>query len=81
MTQKNKLKSLKNMRFAEKYNNLILDKDNLNYYKLKYASQLGDQSYRAAYNYYENQKNAKEGALYGVYRQSEGFFVTKHKII
>ena len=59
------------MRFAEKYNNLLLDRDNLNYYKLKYAAQLSDHSYRTAYNYYDNEKKTKEGALYGIYRSSE----------
>jgi len=62
---------MKNMRFAEKYNNLLFDRDNLNYYKLKYASQLNNNSYRTAYTYYENEKKTKEGPLYGIYRKSE----------
>ena len=69
------------MRFAEKYNNLVLDKENLNYYKLKYGAQLSDNSYRTAYAYYESQKQAKEGAFYGVYRKSDCFFITKDKIL
>ena len=56
------------MRFAEKYNNLLLDRDNLNYYKLKYAAQLSDSNYRTAFNFYDNEKKTKEGALYGIYR-------------
>lgn len=76
-----KIKSLRNMRFAEKYNNLVLDKENLNYYKLKYAAQISDNSYRTAYDYYENQKQAKEGAFYGVYKKSDGFFITRDRIL
>merc|ERR1711957_57364 len=68
LTQLNKLKTMKNMRFAEKYNNLLLDRDNLNYYKLKYAAQLSDSNYRTAFNFYDNEKKTKEGALYGIYR-------------
>jgi len=76
-----KIKTLRNMRFAEKYNNLVLDKDNLNYYKLKYASQISDNSYRTAYDYYHNQKQNKEGSFYGIYRKSDGFFITRDRIL
>jgi len=80
LTQLNKLKTMKNMRFAEKYNNLLLDRDNLNYYKLKYAAQLNDNSYRTAYTYYDNEKKTKEGALYGIYRKSE-FDLNRNRIL
>lgn len=76
-----KIRTLRNMRFAGKYNNLVLDKDNLNYYKLKYASQISDNSYRTAYDYYQNQKLMKEGPFYGVYRKSDGFFITRDRIL
>lgn len=80
-TQMHKIKSLKNMRFAEKYNILLLDKDNLNYYKLKYASQLGDNSHNTVNDYYENQKQIKEGAFYGVYRKNDGLFINRDRIL
>ena len=80
MTQLNKLKVMKNMRFAEKYNSFLLDKDNLNYYKLKHAAQLSDNNYRTAYSYYENEKRTKEGALYGLYRKAD-FDLNKNRII
>lgn len=80
MTQLNKLKAMKNMRFAESYNKLSYDNDNLNYYKLKHAAQISDNNYRTAYSYYENEKRSKEGALYGIYRKAE-FDLNKNRIL
>ena len=53
----------------------------MNYYKLKYASQFTDERYRAAYRYYENEKQNNEGAFYGIYKKSDGFFVTRDKML
>ncbi len=46
------------MRFAETYSKWTHDKENLKYYKLKYAAQLGEDAERVAFNYNHNE-NAK----------------------
>jgi hypothetical protein len=62
-----KLKSLRNLRFAEEYTRYVSDKENLTYYKLKYASQIGNSEIeKAAMNYYENEQIKKNGSLYGL---------------
>jgi hypothetical protein len=53
------------MRFAEHYNRWIMDKENLKYYKLKYAAQLGDDASRLAFNYTENEGIKHNGVFYG----------------
>ncbi len=53
------------MRFAEQYNRWVSDLDNLKYYKLKHAAQLGEDAERLAFNYYQNENIKKVGILYG----------------
>ncbi len=65
-----KLNSLRNMRFAEQYNRYISDKDNLAYYKLKYASQAGKRdAEREAFEYYENEQIKHNGSLNGLFNK------------
>jgi hypothetical protein len=65
-----KLNSLRNMRFAEQYNRYISDKDNLAYYKLKYASQSGKKdTEREAFEYYENEQIKHNGSLSGLFNK------------
>ena len=62
-----KLKSLRNMRFAESYNRYVSDKDNLAYYKLKYAAQAGKRdAERKAFEYYESEQIKHNGSLNGL---------------
>ena len=56
------------MRFAESFNKWYSDKEDLKYYKLKYAAQLGEDVERIAFNYQEKEEIRKHGILYGAYR-------------
>ena len=49
----------------------MTDFDNLNYYKLKHAAQLGTNNERAVFDYYENESLRRDGLLYGFYRKKE----------
>lgn len=66
-----KIQALKNMRFAESYNRWKGSQDDIKYYKLKYAAQLGEDVERLAFNYYENEGLRKNGNLNGVLNKSE----------
>lgn len=59
------------MRFAETYSRWTSDKDNLKYYKLKYAAQLGEDVDRLAFNYHRQEEISKKGLLYGAVNKSE----------
>jgi hypothetical protein len=55
------------MKFAESYNRYISDKDNLAYYKLKAASEIGKQEIeREAFEFYENEQIRHNGKLNGL---------------
>jgi hypothetical protein len=64
-----KINSLRNMRFAEGYSRWISDNENLRYYKLKYAAQLGEDMERLAFNYLEKEEIRKHGVLYSAYQK------------
>ena len=59
------------MRFAEAYSKWTLDKENLQYYKLKYASQLGENVDRLAFNYHQQELVRKNGILNGTITKSQ----------
>ena len=59
------------MRFAESYSRWTLDQENLKYYKLKYAAQMGEDVDRLAFAYNEQENIRKNGVLNG--------FIAKHK--
>ena len=71
MTQMYKIKALRNMRFAENYSRWSSDLENVKYYKLKYAAQLGEDAERVAFNYYENEQYKNNGAYYGIIKRRE----------
>jgi hypothetical protein len=59
------------MRFAEAYSKWTSDQENLQYYKLKYASQLGEDVERLAFNYHQQQQVRKNGILDGTINKSQ----------
>lgn len=61
------------MRFAEHYSRWTHDKENLKYYKLKYAAQIGEDVERIAFNYNENENLKKNGILYGTVGKVEKY--------
>ena len=65
------------MRFAETYSRWTLDKDNLKYYKLKYASQLGEDIERLAFNYNHLDNVNRQGILYGTFNKRVRYFPDK----
>jgi hypothetical protein len=66
------------MRFAEQYNRYLSDKDNLAYYKLKHASQIGkNDAERGAFEYYENEQINNNGPMSGLF--SKVSEESKHK--
>ncbi len=75
-----KLESLSNMRFAETYSRWTLDKDNLKYYKLKYAAQLGEDVERLAFNYNHIENIKNNGILYGAFNKRNRHFPDKPSI-
>jgi hypothetical protein len=50
---------------------LVVDRENLKYYKIKYAAQLTDGLERNVFNYVENEALRKEGALHGFYKYKQ----------
>ena len=51
------------MRFAENYSRWVGDKENLKYYKLKYAAQMNENIERLAFNYYDDENFKRDGLL------------------
>ena len=47
---------------------MIVDRDNLSYYKLKLASNLGGSLEKNAFSYLESEKRSNEGMLHGIYK-------------
>ena len=68
------------MRFAETYSKWTHDKENLKYYKLKYAAQLGEDAERVAFNYNHNENVKTYGVLYGAYNKRIRYFHDKPQI-
>lgn len=69
------------MKFAENYNKWNYDKETLQYYKLKYAAQLGEDAERLAFSYYENEKFRRDGVLYGMIRKRESVPLSDKPVI
>jgi hypothetical protein len=76
-----KITALRNMRFAETYNKWKGDKEDIRYYKLKYAAQLGEDVERLAFNYYENESIRKHGPLYGAVNKDFQFKLPDKQIL
>ena len=59
------------MRFAESYSNWMTDKQNAQYYKLKYAAQLGEDIERIAFEYHDRENVRVNGLLSGLKNRYE----------
>ncbi len=68
------------MRFAESYSRWTLDKDNLRYYKLKYAAQLGEDAEKVAFNYHNKENVTTHGVLYGAFNKRLRHFPDRPQI-
>ena len=66
-----KINSLRLMRKTEEYNRHIGNVDNLYYYKLKQAKNIGTDLEQIAFNYKESENLNQHGWLYGFYHKKE----------
>lgn len=47
---------------------MITDNENLTYYKLKYAAQIGGDIEKSVFDYHEKENYKRDGLMYGFYK-------------